>query len=75
MRLHTLERDLEAQGWLFLSQKGSHRHYRNARGQRLTVNVHGGAHTSICWRRVEQVRRDLRRLVVTQESVTQERAS
>ncbi len=64
MRLHRLERDLARDGWLISRQKGSHRHYRNARGQRLTVNVHGGAHTSLCWRRVEQVRRDLARLRV-----------
>ncbi len=74
MRLHRLERDLARDGWLFLSQKGSHRHYCNARGQRLTVSLHGGEHTPITWRRVEQVRRDLRRLAVTQESVAQERA-
>ncbi|HEX9412752.1 MAG TPA: type II toxin-antitoxin system HicA family toxin [Ktedonobacterales bacterium] len=63
MRLHTLEAQLARDGWLFLRQKGSHRHYRNARGQRITVNVHGGAHTPVCWRRVEQVRRDLAQLI------------
>jgi predicted RNA binding protein YcfA (HicA-like mRNA interferase family) len=63
MRLHRVERDLEAQGWLFLRQKGSHRHYRNqATGHKLTIALHGGAHTALCWRHVAAVEKDMERL-------------
>ncbi len=62
MHLHTLERDLAHAGWLFVRQRGSHRHYRNAHGERLTVSLHGGRHTALCWRQVAAIRRDLARM-------------
>jgi predicted RNA binding protein YcfA (HicA-like mRNA interferase family) len=63
VRLHALERDLAAQGWHLHHQRGSHRIYRrDGCGGHITVSLHGGEHTSVCWRKVEQVRRDVERL-------------
>jgi predicted RNA binding protein YcfA (HicA-like mRNA interferase family) len=62
MPLHGIERELAHRGWLFSRQRSSHRHYRNEPGQRLIVNVHGGAHTPLNWRQVDAIRRALQRL-------------
>ena len=60
MHLRRLERDLAKQGWHLARQRGSHRHYRNARGQRITVAQHAGR--ELTWRHVQAIRRDVARL-------------
>lgn len=62
LRVHQVERLLAEHGFLLVRQRGSHRQYANARGQRLSVTVHGGAHTGLSWRQVDAIRRDLERL-------------
>jgi predicted RNA binding protein YcfA (HicA-like mRNA interferase family) len=63
MRLHALESRLARAGWHLQRQRGSHRHYRHEpSGARLTINVHGGVHSTLCWRHLAAIEADVRRL-------------
>jgi predicted RNA binding protein YcfA (HicA-like mRNA interferase family) len=62
MHLHEAERLLRRQGWV-LSHfgEGSHRHFVNGRGLRLTITAHGNRLPF----KAAQLRQDLRRLART----------
>jgi predicted RNA binding protein YcfA (HicA-like mRNA interferase family) len=61
LRLHRLEKFLQSRGYTLIRQRGSHRHYRDPSGRRVTVTVHGGEHSQVCWRQVAAVARDIDR--------------
>jgi predicted RNA binding protein YcfA (HicA-like mRNA interferase family) len=67
LRLHQLERLLAARGYVFLRQRGSHRHYADPSGRRVTLSIHGGEHSQVCWRQVAAVARDIDRLAGTEQ--------
>ena len=62
MHLHEAERLLRQHGWVLeRCTDGSHRHFVNAQGQRLTITAHGGRLPF----QAGQLRQDLRRLART----------
>ncbi len=62
MHLHEAERLLRQQGWVLeRCTEGSHRHFVNGHGQRLTITAHGNRLPF----QAAQLRQDLRRLART----------
>lgn len=57
MTLTRLDAMLASAGYTFSRQRGSHRHYHNAAGQRLTVTQHG---SRIGWRQVAAIEADIK---------------
>jgi len=75
MHLHEVERLLADHGYLLQRIRGSHRHYRHEQtGQRLTVTAHGGPHCQFNWRRLAQLRKDLRRLTAAADAAERNNA-
>lgn len=62
MTLSALDAHLKRRGLTFTRQRGSHRHYHNALGQRLTVVANG---SRFDWRQLAAIEADLRRLAAT----------
>lgn len=59
MTLDQLDAMLSRAGWALARQRGSHRHYANERGQRLTVTQHGKRFE---WRQLAAIRADMARM-------------
>lgn len=58
--LPDVERLLESRGYTFTRQTASHRHYTNARGQVVTVSIHGRCkvnreHVDNLWKHIRRL--------------------
>jgi predicted RNA binding protein YcfA (HicA-like mRNA interferase family) len=59
--LHDIERTLADRGYFLARVRGSHRHYRDPAGRRLTLSCYMGK-GGLSWRHLQRLERDIQRL-------------